>query len=140
MPQAKKRGRGRPKVKRNEEHAKQIEAMSQYGVPQEDMAATIGICVESMLKLYNAEHRRGKARANTNVGRRLYEKCVAGDTTALIFWAKTQMGWKETQRIENYTAGAAENEQKALAAKDRLKAIRAERQAQAADTTGEESQ
>ena len=25
---------------------------------------------------------------------------MAGDTSAAIFWAKTQMGWKETKQID----------------------------------------
>jgi len=105
--------------------------MSQYGVPQEDIAAVIEVSVETMVKLYGAELRKGKAMTNAKVGERLFKKCEDGDTTALIFWAKTQMKWKETQRVETYTPGVAEFEQKALDARDRLLELRAERAGQA---------
>lgn len=93
--------RGRPKKKYSEDQAIQVQALSQYGVPQEDIAAHIGLCVETMLALYDQEYRKGKAVANAKVGKRLFEKCESGDTTALIFWAKTQMGWKETQKVDH---------------------------------------
>ena len=32
--------------------------------------------------------------------KRLFDKAISGDTTALIFWAKVRMGWKETQKVE----------------------------------------
>jgi hypothetical protein len=93
--------RGRPSKKYSPDHAKQVQALSQYGVPQDDIAATIGVCVETMQRLYGDELRQGRAWANAKVGRSLFDKCQAGDTTALIFWAKTQMGWKETQKLDH---------------------------------------
>lgn len=95
-----KRSVGRPAAEFNPEHAKHVQTMSQYGVPQEDIAASIGIHVGTMMKLYRDEFRRGKSIANSKIGQTLFEKAIAGDTVAAIFWAKTQMGWKETQKIE----------------------------------------
>ena len=43
---------------------------------------------------------QGRAVANTKIGKRLFDKAISGDTTALIFWAKVRMGWKETQKVE----------------------------------------
>ena len=97
----KKAGRP-PKYTFNQVHANTVQAMSQYGVPQEDIASVIGMSVETINKLYRKEYDLGAAMANHEVGRRLYERGVKdGDTTALIFWAKTRMGWKETQKIEH---------------------------------------
>jgi hypothetical protein len=31
----------------------------------------------------------------------LFNKIMNGDTSAAIFWAKTQMGWKEKSEIEH---------------------------------------
>lgn len=89
--------KGRPAAKRDEQCATQVQALSQYGVPQENIAAVIGVCVETMQKLYSNELAKGKARANTQIGKRLFDKAMEGDTAALIFWAKTQMGWRENK-------------------------------------------
>lgn len=86
--------------KYDERDAKTVKTLSQYGVPQDDIAATIGCCVETMLKLYEKQHKEGRAFANAHIGKRLFEKAMEGDTTALIFWAKTRMGWRETSRTE----------------------------------------
>ena len=95
---ARKKGDG--PVLFNADHAKTVRALSQYGVPQEDIAATIGCCVETTLKLYGQEHKEGRAVANAKIGKRLFEKAMDGDTTALIFWCKTRMGWRETQKVD----------------------------------------
>ena len=95
---ARKKGDG--PVLFNADHAKTVRALSQYGVPQENIAATIGCCVETMLKLYGQEHKEGRAVANAKIGKRLFEKAMEGDVSALIFWAKTQMKWRETSKID----------------------------------------
>lgn len=40
-------------------------------------------------------YKRGKSEGAKMVGSSLFKKAVKGDTTAAIFYAKTQMGWKE---------------------------------------------
>lgn len=92
--------RGRPKREYDAKSAEFVQSMSQYGVPHEDIAATIGMCVETMQRLYSRELVKGRAVANTKIGRRLFEKAMEGDTAALIFGAKVRMGWKETQKVE----------------------------------------
>lgn len=92
--------KGRPPVKRQEDVAKQVQALAQYGVPVKDIAAYIGMSKDTMAGLYREELDRGQAVANAQVGKRLYEKCMKGDTASLIFWAKTRMGWRETQHLD----------------------------------------
>lgn len=92
--------RGRKKIEWNEVDAKIVESFSQYGVPQNEISQKIGICVDVMNSLYQAEIARGKGHANANIGKRLYQKAMDGDTAALIFWAKTRMGWRETNRVD----------------------------------------
>lgn len=89
---ARKKGDG--PVSFNPEHAKTVRALSQYGVPQDDIAATIGCCVETMQKLYSDELAKGRALANAKIGKRLFEKAMEGDVSALIFWAKCRMRWR----------------------------------------------
>ena len=99
-PVEKKAPRGRPQQAYSPKEAGVVQSMSQYGVPHEDIAATIGMCVETMQRLYSHELAQGRAVANAKIGKRLFDKAISGDTTALIFWAKVRMGWKETQKVE----------------------------------------
>lgn len=91
---------GRPAIKRCKEKASLVEVMAQYGVPQDEIAAKIGMSADTMVKLYKKELLSGRTNANFKVGKRLFDKAMSGDTTALIFWAKTRMGWRETQKVD----------------------------------------
>jgi len=77
---------------------KQVEALSGYGVPIEQIAALVcgGIDADTLTKHFRTELNLGKAKANSKVGQTLFQKAVGGDTTAAIWWSKTQMRWKET--------------------------------------------
>ena len=46
-------------------------------------------------------YKRGKARAVGSVAQSLITKARAGNVTAMIFYLKTQGGWRETQEIEH---------------------------------------
>lgn len=103
---------GRKKIEWNEYDAKMVESLSQYGVPQEEIAQRIGISVDTMATVYRAEILRGRGNANANVGKRLFQKAMDGDTTALIFWAKTRMGWKEIQKIDHTSSDGSMSQQR----------------------------
>lgn len=111
------RKKGDGPVSFNPEHAKTVRALSQYGVPQDDIAATIGCCVETMQKLYSDELAKGRALANAKIGKRLFEKAMEGDVSALIFWAKCRLRW----RTEDSKSKKPETED---SAKKTLEAIR----------------
>jgi hypothetical protein len=85
------------------EERKQVEAMAGYGVPHEQIAVLIGedgIDADTLKKHFKNELVQGKAKANAKVGQTLFQKATSGDTTAAIWWSKTQMGWKDTQAHE----------------------------------------
>jgi hypothetical protein len=85
------------------EERRQVEAMAGYGVPHEQIATLIGeegIDADTLKKHFKKELAQGKAKANAKVGQTLFQKATAGDTTAAIWWSKTQMGWKDTQAHE----------------------------------------
>lgn len=92
--------RGKKLVPTDQER-KQVEAMSGFGVPHESIAVLIrdGIDAETLKKHFKSELARGKAKAFSKIGQTLFQKAVDGDTTSLIFWAKTQMGFKETNNV-----------------------------------------
>ena len=70
-------------------------------MPQDQIAALIGIAPETLRKHYDLELGLGKAQASAAVAKTLFNKAtVGGDTTACIWWTKAQMRWAETQRHE----------------------------------------
>jgi hypothetical protein len=77
--------------------------MSGYGVPIEQIAALVrdGISVDTLRAHFTPELVNGKAKANAKIGQTLFQRASGGDTTAMIWWSKTQMGWKETQKVEH---------------------------------------
>ena len=85
------------------EERKQVEAMAGYGVPHDQIAVLIGedgIDSDTLKKHFKNELVQGKAKANAKVGQTLFQKATSGDTTAAIWWSKTQLGWKDTQAHE----------------------------------------
>jgi hypothetical protein len=89
----------KPLHKVTDENRKKVEQLAGVGLPQKDIAVLIedGIAIETLRKHYMRELDLGSAKASAKVGNALFTKCMDGDTTSLIFWAKTRMGWKETQ-------------------------------------------
>lgn len=100
-------GAGRPAFEPTDAERKQVEAMSGYGLPIEHIAVLVrdGIDTDTLRKHFAQELISGKAKANSQVGKTLFQKAMAGDTTAAIWWSKTQMRWRETQQIDHTTGG-----------------------------------
>jgi len=93
---------GRKSFEPTDAERKQVEAMSGYGLPIEQIAVLIrgGIDTDTLRKHFARELIEGKAKANGQVGKTLFQKAMGGDTTAAIWWSKTQMRWAETQKHE----------------------------------------
>ena len=83
-----------------DETRKLVESTSGLGLPHEQIAILVGIDDKTLRKYYRAELDSGKAKANSQIAKTLYQKAVAGDTTSLIWWTKSQMRWSETVRQE----------------------------------------
>lgn len=94
---------GREAFVPTEEERKKVAEMSGHGVPIHQIAVLVrnGIHVDTLRKHFELELVAGKADANSKVGNTLFEKVMSGDTTAMIWWTKTQMGWKETKAVEH---------------------------------------
>lgn len=90
-----KRNPGRPPIKYDPEFAKQIQAMAQYGLPQDKIAIIVDMAPNTLRKLYMNELEKGRALANLAVGKKFFERCMAGDVPCLIFYLKAQLGWQE---------------------------------------------
>jgi hypothetical protein len=96
-------GSGRPEFQPTDEERQMVERLSGVGLPYHNICALIrnGIDDETLTKHFRKEIDRGKAKANAKVGGALYTKAMGGDTASMIFWAKTQMRWKEVHHIDN---------------------------------------
>jgi hypothetical protein len=66
-----------------------------------------------------ARYKWGKARAIGAIAQGLINKARSGDTTSMIFFLKTQAGWRETSRIEHQLP--EESEDLGTDARERLK-------------------
>lgn len=95
-------GAGRPAFVPTDEERKQVEALSGYGLPLEQIAVLVrgGIHLDTLRAHFASELMAGKAKANGQIGKTLFQKAMAGDTTAAIWWSKTQMRWSETMKHE----------------------------------------
>ncbi len=85
---------------------KKVEQVASRGLSNEQTALALGI---SPRTLYNRKRdsaefaeamKKGKAKGIDKVASALMKKIMGGDTTAMIFFLKTQGGWKETTRQE----------------------------------------
>lgn len=96
-------GAGRKPFEPTDHERKQVEALAGYGVPIEQIAVLVrdGIDADTLRKHFAKELTAGKAKANAQVGKTLFQKAMSGDTTAAIWWTKTQMRWAETHRLEH---------------------------------------
>lgn len=91
---------GRPAIQRNEKTAAQVFECAKNGTVQMEIAHIAGMAENTLVKLYAAELKQGRAHANNEVAKTLYELATSGNVQAAIFWAKTRMGWRETQRLD----------------------------------------
>lgn len=105
-------GAGRMAFEPTDVERKQVETMSGYGLPIEHIAILVrgGIDADTLRKHFATELVTGKAKANGQVGKTLFQKVMAGDTTAAIWWSKSQMRWTERHEIVGADGGPIKTE------------------------------
>lgn len=91
----------------------EVSALASYGIPQDDIAAYLDIDAKTLRKWYRTELDVSMLKANANVSKFLYNAASGKSLTsvkgathadcvrAAMFWAKTRMGWRETERVEH---------------------------------------
>jgi hypothetical protein len=83
--------------------------MAATGFPHEEIASclgTEGIDPKTMRKHFKVELATSRIKANAAVANRAYQMAVAGDPpAATFFYLKTQLGWRETTRVEHTGPG-----------------------------------
>lgn len=102
-----KRKAGRP-LKKLPLNIEQIEILAGFGLTDEEIARTLGVCRDTIatrkkrdLKLREALQ-SGKAKADMNVIKGLYTRATQGnDTTAAIFWLKNRQPdrWRDRREM-----------------------------------------
>lgn len=94
----------KPRVLDNEEMA-QVEAMASV-LTSEQIADYLGISRATFYEIMERQpdvagrYKKGKARAIGSVAKSLYKKAIDGDTASMIFFLKTQAGWREVNRVD----------------------------------------
>ena len=78
-----------------------VQLHTTIGTPQPVISDILGIDEKTLRKYYRQEIDQAKARANATIGGALFNKAKDGDTTAMIFWMKTQAGWRERVETEH---------------------------------------
>jgi hypothetical protein len=90
-----------PAHKPTDQQRATVKAMSAYGIPQEQVARVLDIDSKTLRLHYRDELDLGVIEANAKVAETLFKQGTRdGNTAALIWWTKSRMGWKETQRVE----------------------------------------
>jgi hypothetical protein len=98
---------GMPAFEPTDWHREVVRRAAGFGLPHDYICQCIvnprtgqPIARDTLEKHFRTELDHGKNFANHMVINTLFEKAVNGDTTAGIWWTKTQCGWRETQQVE----------------------------------------
>ena len=78
-----------------------VQLHATVGTTQAIIADILGIDDKTLRKHYREELDQARAKANATIGGALFNKAKGGDTSAQIFWMKTQAGWREKQEIDH---------------------------------------
>ena len=102
------------KHKKTEETTGQVKALATFGVSQEDICTFIGVSLPTLHKHYRQELDEASAKGKVAVtkflfhaasGKAIDEGAAYSDCLrAAMFYAKTRMGWRETQHIDHTSA------------------------------------
>lgn len=99
-------GSNKPKVELTDDIIKVCENAFAMGYNQETVADLLGVSYRT-LKNYIAKDKRlkdvfktGKLKTNLKVYNKLMQLIEDGNASATIFYCKTQLGWRETNRNE----------------------------------------
>ena len=81
-----------------------VESMTAYGIPQDEIARSLGITANTLRKHYGEEIDTAATKANARVAQTLFKMATdinhKSCAASAMFWAKTRMGWRETTHVE----------------------------------------
>lgn len=101
----------RHKFQPTKEQRELVKALTGFGIPQDQICMLVEnsdtgkpISEPTLRSAFRKEIDTGKATADAQVARNLHKLACgsgSGAVSAAIWWTKTRMGWKETQKIEH---------------------------------------
>jgi len=94
-------GTGRKSFDPSEENRLLVEDAASIGITHEDIAKLMYCSVNTLKKHFEPELMLGALKANIDVGRSLYNEAINGNVSAIIWWTKNRMGWRDVQRTEH---------------------------------------
>lgn len=113
-------GKPGPKgYQKNKKDSDIVYSYAAYGATNDDIAAILGMNEKTVVKHFEEELKSGRATAKNTIAERLYNIAIGKkamidratgeivsvevkpNLSALIFLAKTRLGWKETAVLEN---------------------------------------
>lgn len=95
-------GGGHPPIVLTDKQLIEVQALAS-ALSQEQIADYLGICRTTFHEIRKRQpevdehYKKGRAKVIYNVGNGLIQKAIDGDTTASIFYLKTQAGWREQE-------------------------------------------
>ncbi|MEJ8847684.1 hypothetical protein [Variovorax rhizosphaerae] len=109
LPQTPKRGRGRPRIERDEQVARRIKAMVGMGASLMMIADLEDRDRHVLARLYEREIATGATEANLAIAQALFAAAKRGDVKAMQFWLRCRAGWCESQptRVVEYHGQSA---------------------------------
>jgi hypothetical protein len=73
----------------------QVSTMVMAGIKQDVIADVLDIDPKTLRKYYRKELDTSKAKVVATVANKLYDQCINGNVSAMMFFLKTQGGWRE---------------------------------------------
>ena len=85
-----------------------VEAMAGYAIPQEDIAAVLGIAPDTLRRDFEEELRVGPVKMNVRVVTNLFKQ-TADSPAAAIYWTKARLGWRDRTVLEHEHRGVVQH-------------------------------
>ena len=80
-----------------------VSVMAAFGIPKRQIARAHGLTLAELHQDFQDELTNGRTRADAKIVETLYNLAIGGNVTALTWWTKARMGWKET--LDNRHSG-----------------------------------
>ena len=98
-----KKKMGRPPWEPTAQDRYRAKTAAMMGMSEIETERFVGKHIDTIKKHCKAELDEGRYGVNSQVANRLFERCMDGEVTALIYWTKAKMGWtdKPTQELES---------------------------------------